>query len=284
MRIRNGFTLVELLVVIGIIALLVSILLPALNKARAQANSVKCLSNLKQLGLACTLYMTESKGVLPPLQYSGKFYDSQWMSGMIARKFLSPAADGSPTGVLNCPSGVNEIITDLYVIPKTQTSDMGYGLFQGSNASQNYASNYGVNAWAGSGASNWNSQRPYSEYFPFVFWPNQALVTPAIKPQAPNMLKAKGSTKIPLFFDGLWAHNLEPKRMLLRHGNLKGKVEQRQCNMVFVDGHAEGIYGNKMPLAGRDDTGNPNIIYSASNLNSNMNGKWDIQLLAKPAK
>src|ERR1035441_7847691 len=64
-RARRGFTLVELLVVIGIIALLISILLPALGKARQQANLLYCSSNLKNIGQLIQEYATENHGYTP---------------------------------------------------------------------------------------------------------------------------------------------------------------------------------------------------------------------------
>ena len=65
MRRKNGFTLVELLVVISIIALLMAMLLPALNRAREQAKFTVCKTSLHQYGLAMGLYLAEYEGAFP---------------------------------------------------------------------------------------------------------------------------------------------------------------------------------------------------------------------------
>jgi prepilin-type N-terminal cleavage/methylation domain-containing protein/prepilin-type processing-associated H-X9-DG protein len=70
----RAFTLVELLVVIGIIAVLISVLLPALTQARQQANDVKCQSNVRQLATALLNYAAEFKGKFPPNINAGEMF------------------------------------------------------------------------------------------------------------------------------------------------------------------------------------------------------------------
>jgi prepilin-type N-terminal cleavage/methylation domain-containing protein/prepilin-type processing-associated H-X9-DG protein len=83
---RKGFTLVELLVVIGIIAVLIAILLPALSRARAQALRLKCATNLKQIGEAITLYTNDHRGTLP----IGFIKMKAWPRGITWYEFIGP--------------------------------------------------------------------------------------------------------------------------------------------------------------------------------------------------
>ena len=71
-RRRCGFSLVELLVVMGMIALLIAILLPSLSRAREQANRTKCLNNVRQIGIGLTIYVSDH-GEYPVLDLASNY-------------------------------------------------------------------------------------------------------------------------------------------------------------------------------------------------------------------
>jgi prepilin-type N-terminal cleavage/methylation domain-containing protein len=140
---KAGFTLVELLVVIGIIALLISILLPALNAAKERANRVKCASNLRQVGQGLLLYANDNKGAYPRTRYDTNSpanatnfrptSDDPFGAGgpdvnsvTGALFLLVRQADLNPE-VFNCPSS-NQDKDTLGNVPATSRSD-----FTGSN-------------------------------------------------------------------------------------------------------------------------------------------------------
>lgn len=107
-RPSRGFTLVELLVVIGIIAILVAILLPALNKARQAAQQVACSANLRQIGMGYLLYSQENKNWWPVGWYqSGDDWKmkSGWM-GADAEELLAPYTGQASGGTYDVGGGI----------------------------------------------------------------------------------------------------------------------------------------------------------------------------------
>lgn len=158
-RKRLGFTLVELLVVIGIIALLISILLPALSKAREQANAIECASNMRTIGQAMQIYASENSGIIVP---AGIIYGANTVSWDTALKpyfnvhgakdtIATGGVDYSVTKYLQCPDD-NVVRTSstlqsnkrsysmIAAQPRNAPTGMSFAPVLGTGMSQSYSS------------------------------------------------------------------------------------------------------------------------------------------------
>ena len=149
MKSRKIFTLIELLVVIAIIAILASMLLPTLNKAREQGKTIKCLSNLKQLHTAVSLYCDDFNTIRIPIS-SPLLTTGFWPDTLQAYHYLKTTpvnSSGTPlSGVLKCDAE-----------QRTTFSAWSQG-FRGSHYSMNWYLAPTVDNWA-----RWNPNRIMKE-------------------------------------------------------------------------------------------------------------------------
>ncbi len=223
----RAFTLIELLVVIAIIAVLASMLLPALSMAKEKARTVFCLSNMTQMGVAITVYADDHGGSLVPAEYdvrNGANVQDGWPTILCNAKYLS--APRSPTfytlapgnSVFRCPSG----LPSAYKFNPTSRDDpegaKAWPYVWQSSTKKGY-----IHCWYGLNGSTGNPQK-----WPFTRIPmDGSRSTTCVK-----QIAAARYPRMPVLFDGFWIHNGKDERINARHS--RGS----RSNVLFFDNSA----------------------------------------------
>jgi len=226
-RHHQGFTLVELLVVVGIIAILIALLMPGLSAARRQGRAVTCLSNLRQLGMAFQMYCNENRGRC--FQYVDASATDLWIP------LLQPYTGGADS-VRLCPEALQPgetIYGNAFTAWGDATRAVDWLAAGGS---------YGLNMWL--------HTLPEDGVDGLVVYGHTQVIGPR---SAFVRFPARESDRVPLAGDCNWVGGW-PRETDAPPANLAGEYDldnhmrrfcmarhKRSVNVVFLDGHAAPV-------------------------------------------
>jgi len=286
-RCRCGFTLSELLIVVGIIAMLIALLFPALNRARQQAYSTMCLSNLRQLGAACLEYSNDYQGYIIPgyantsVNFNGSASLPDWADAENYATLLvnghyvtAPSATSvtdppvSTASIFRCPAGMTDLVAFEHSVNNvtsaidSRTSGMDDRPWRCVSQSTGIIIDtwYGINLTDMAGAAYQDDPTyPSAGYgIPCRRLPDRA------DPNDWSDLKLSEihhPSQVVFLFDGVFDNpSYAPDRIAARHDG--------HTNILFFDNHAESVETSALPgaLGVGGEMGFPQASFDATNV------------------
>jgi len=262
----RAFTLVELLVVIGIIAVLVAILLPALQQARRQASAVQCASNMKQLAMGMLMYIQQNKGKHPPSAIadgapgSGAYERGWWWANeLVKQKYVnapnsmqSGTRDLSGPSVFRCPEGLQDLSSGGGQYP-THFLNNHWREYSSEDSDPVPANRFGIPSWYQLVSANLGGGNVWpggSSATPFVYINNGVPTPNLVDPKRARYISLIKKTSVFAMIVEAAEANMtlnsgavpadstnQCPRLGARHGKRSASGRDAWTNIAFFDGH-----------------------------------------------